>query len=82
MKTKDNNISIQKENLINFKSSKYLDFENKRYLIESKDQLSFLVKNGSKKKKARTIKTPDIESKNRNRMKNKINEDNLILKNK
>ena len=83
MKTKENNISLKKnENLLNFKSSKHLVFENKRYSIESKDQLSFLMKNESKKKKNRTIKTPDIESKNINRMKNKINEDNLVLKNK
>ena len=65
-----------------FKSSKHLDFENKRYSIESKDQLSFLVKNGQKKKKDRIIKTPDLESKNRNRMNNKTKEDFLDLKNK
>ena len=79
-KIKDNNIYLKKnENLLNFKSSKHLDFENKRYSIESKDQLSFLVKNEATKNKNRTIKTPDIESKNRNRRKNKTNEDNLDL---
>ena len=82
IKTKDKNISLKNnQNLLNFKSSKHLDFENKRYSIESKDQLSFLVKNKSKKKTIRNIKTPDIELK-RNIMKNKTNEDNSVLKNK
>ena len=77
MKTKDKNIYLKKnEKILNFKSTKHFDFENKRYSIESKDQLSFLVKNASKKKNVRNIKTPDIESKNRNKIKNKINEDN------
>jgi hypothetical protein len=81
---KKNNILIQKnEDELNFKSSKQLDFQNHTYTIESKDQMSFLVKNTAQKEKInRTVKTPDHLVKNRNRVKthNKVNRRNMFLK--
>ena len=86
LKLKEYNKSISKnESENNFKSSKQLDLENNIYSIESKDQISFIVKNVDKKKKViRTVKTPDIHSKNRNRVKthNKVNNHNIFLKKK
>ena len=86
IRTKINNISVKKnESETNFKSSKNLDYDNNIYAIESKDQLSFLVKNASKKKKlVRSVKTPDIQSKNINRVKSnsKVNEHNIFLNKK
>ena len=83
---KKNNILIQKnEDELNFKSSKQLDFQNHTYTIESKDQMSFLVKNTAQKEKInRTVKTPDHLVKNRNRVKthNKVNRRNMFLKKK
>ena len=83
---KKNNILIQKnEDELNFKSSKQLDFQNHKYTIESKDQMSFLVKNTAQKEKInRTVKTPDHLVKNRNRVKthNKVNRRNMFLKKK
>ena len=83
---KKNNILIQKnEDELNFKSSKQLDFQNHTYTIESKDQMSFLVKNTAQKEKInRTVKTPDHLVKNRNRVKthNKVNRHNMFLKKK
>ena len=85
IRAKINNISVKKNvSELNFKSNKLLD-ENNIYSIESKDQISFIVKNTSKKKKIdRTVKTPDIESKNKNRVKSssKVNEHNIFLKKK
>jgi kinesin family protein 3/17 len=83
---KKNNILIQKnEDESNFKSSKQLYFQNHTYTIESKDQMSFLVKNTAQKEKInRTVKTPDHLVKNRNRVKthNKVNRHNMFLKKK
>ena len=82
--SKINNISVKKnDSETNFKSSKKLDYKNYIYAIESKDQLSFIVKNASKKKKlVRSVKTPDIQSKNRNTVKSnsKAKERNIFLK--
>ena len=86
LKLKEYNKSISKnESENNFKSSKQLELENNIYSIESKDQISFIVKNVDKKKKIiRTVKTPDIHSKNRNKVKtnNKVNNHNILLKKK
>ena len=83
---KKNNILIQKnEDELNFKSSKQLDFQSHTYTIESKDQMSFIVKNTAQKEKInRTVKTPDHLVKNRNRVKthNKVNRHNMFLKKK
>jgi hypothetical protein len=83
---KKNNILIQKnEDELNFKSSKQLDFQSHTYTIESKDQMSFIVKNTAQKEKInRTVKTPDHLVKNRNRVKthNKVNRRNMFLKKK
>ena len=68
MKTKENN------NVKNFRSSS----------IKSKEQFSFPIKYESKKKAiVRTVKTPDIQSKNliRPKSKNKV-DDTYILLNK
>jgi len=83
---KKNNMLLQKnEEELNFKSSKQLDFQHHTYTIESKDQMSFLVKNTAQKEKInRTVKTPDHIAKNRNRVKthNKVNRHNMFLKKK
>ena len=85
-KLKKNNILIQKNgDELNFKSSKQLDFQSHTYTIESKDQMSFIVKNTAQKEKInRTVKTPDHLVKNRNRVKthNKVNRHNMFLKKK
>jgi hypothetical protein len=80
--SKINNISVKKnESETHFKSSKKLDFESNIYAIESKDQLSFIVKNASKKKKlVRSVKTPDIQSKIGNRVKSNSKGKNIFLK--
>ena len=82
--TKINNILVKKnDSETNFKRSKNLVNENNIYAIESKDHLSFIVKNASKKKKlVRSVKTPDLQSKNRNRYKNtsKTKEHNILIK--
>ena len=92
-KEKDKSNQLQKDNILiqknegklNFKSSKLLDFQNHTYTIESKDQMSFLVKNTAQKEKIkRTVKTPDHLVKNRNRVRthNKVNRRNMFLKKK
>lgn len=92
-KEKDKSNQLQKDNILiqknegklNFKSSKLLDFQNHTYTIESKDQMSFLVKNTAQKEKIkRAVKTPDHLVKNRNRVRthNKVNRRNMFLKKK
>ena len=82
---KQESILKKNESEANFKSSKHLDFENNIYSIDSKNRSTFLVKNLSKKKKnnSRTVKTPDIPSKNKNRVKtNSKTKDNIFLQKK
>ena len=73
----------EKEN--NFKNSKLFELDSNIYSIESKDQISYLMKNADKKKKIiRTVKTPNIQSKNKNRVKthSKANNHNISYKKK
>ena len=73
-KNKKNFKKTKENNLKNFRSTKNFDFENINS-NKSKEQFSFPVKYESKKKvSARTIKTPDIQSKNSIRVKNKNKE--------
>ena len=84
-KLKLNNISIKKNiDDNNFKSSKQLDLDNNLYAIESKDQISFLMKNDEAKKRIiRSIKIPDnFNRKNRTKTPSKVNRNNMFLKKK
>ena len=83
-KAKENSYLKKNESESNFKSSKQLDFGNNICSVESKEQLTFLVKNAPKKKKiTRMVKTPDIQSKNRSKVKpNSKIKDNMFLKKK